>query len=288
MIKKVLSSELLKRFLILFVCVEILCFLALVMNGKIQVATVLVGALSNLTNSERAEQNLSVLAENVLLDQSAQLKANDMAEKGYFAHNSPDGKRPWYWFEQVGYKYSYAGENLAVDFNESEDVVSAWMNSPTHRANIMKGAYTEVGTAIATGTYKGKEAVFVVQHYASPRYKTQTKNTVISTTTEPNKTGEVLGASTSKDEDNITGLPISKKAEYILISVLALLALFAIFFKPILRFFASHYLVSNLLLFTLVVVFAWVLFESYFIKGAEYITSSIDFLPDHTIQEVLK
>lgn len=288
MLKKILTSDIFRKVIVLSICVEAVLFLALIYQGKIQVATVLVGTLNTLTNSERESQNLSVLTGNPLLDKSAQLKANDMAEKGYFAHNGPDGRKPWYWFEQVGYKYSYAGENLAVDFNESEDVVSAWMNSPTHRANIVKGVYTEVGTAIATGTYKGKEAVFVVQHYASPRYKAQTKPALISTTTESKKTGEVLGASTSENEDNITGLPISKKAEYILISVLVLLVLFAIFFKPILRFFASHYLASNLLLFALVIAFAWVLFESYFIRGAEYITSSIDFLPDHTIQEVLK
>ena len=92
-----------------------------------------------------------------------------MSTKGYFAHNSPENKTPWFWFDQVGYKYVYAGENLAINFNDSKDVAQAWMNSPTHRDNILKAGYTEVGTALSTGMYKGKEAIFVVQLYASPK-----------------------------------------------------------------------------------------------------------------------
>jgi hypothetical protein len=96
------------------------------------------------------------------------MKANDMAEKGYFAHTSPEGKTPWYWFKQAGYDYSYAGENLAVNFFESKDVAEAWMNSPTHRANIVKKDYTEIGIAVATGMYEGRQSVFVAQLFGTP------------------------------------------------------------------------------------------------------------------------
>ena len=48
---------------------------------------------------------------------AAQAKADDMATKGYFAHTSPDGKNSWYWFKQAGYTFTYAGENLALDFS---------------------------------------------------------------------------------------------------------------------------------------------------------------------------
>ncbi len=87
-------------------------------------ASVLPGVLESITNDERTLNNVPPLSTNKLLEKAAQLKAEDMANRGYFAHNSPDGKTPWYWLEQVGYKYTHAGENLAVNFFESEDVRS--------------------------------------------------------------------------------------------------------------------------------------------------------------------
>jgi len=101
-----------------------------------------------------------------------------MAKNGYFAHTSPDGKTPWYWLEQVGYNYQYAGENLAINFSDSKDVTDAWMASPAHRANIVKGNYTDIGTGVATGLYQGQQTVFVVQDYANPLTvgQIQTKN----------------------------------------------------------------------------------------------------------------
>ncbi|OHA96565.1 MAG: hypothetical protein A3J09_01220 [Candidatus Zambryskibacteria bacterium RIFCSPLOWO2_02_FULL_51_21] len=134
----------------------------------LNVTAVLPGVLSALTNAERLENNLPELRENPLLDEAARLKAEDMARNAYFAHTSPEGKTPWYWFQKAGYSYVYAGENLAVNFIDSADVTEAWMNSPTHRANIIKGAYTEMGTGIATGVYKGNQTVFVAQVYGRP------------------------------------------------------------------------------------------------------------------------
>jgi len=124
--------------------------------------------LVNLTNQNRATAHVSELKINPLLEKAAQMKANDMASKGYFAHNTPDGKTPWYWFELAGYKYAYAGENLAVNFENSEDVETAWMNSRGHFLNIMNPKYTEIGIATSTGMYKGYQAVFVVQMFGAP------------------------------------------------------------------------------------------------------------------------
>jgi hypothetical protein len=91
-----------------------------------------------------------------------------MAEYGYFAHYSPRGVSPWYWFEQVSYSFIHAGENLAVHFTDSGEVVQAWMRSPTHRANIMNAQFTEIGIGTATGTYQGHPTVFVVQLFGAP------------------------------------------------------------------------------------------------------------------------
>ncbi|MEK7140395.1 MAG: CAP domain-containing protein [Patescibacteria group bacterium] len=131
-------------------------------------ASVLPGVLTSITNEERVENNVGLLTENDLLNKAAQLKAEDMAAKGYFAHTSPEGRTPWYWLEQVGYKYVYAGENLAVNFFESEDVSQAWMNSPTHRANIVKANYQEIGIGVANGTFEGRNTVFVAQFFGTP------------------------------------------------------------------------------------------------------------------------
>ncbi len=132
-------------------------------------AAVLPAALTALANGDRALEGLGALEEDPALDAVAQAKADDMAAKGYFAHVSPDGKTPWSWLQAAGYEYSYAGENLAVDFTDSIDVEKAWMNSPMHRANIMKKQYTRVGIAVAQGMYEGKPVTFVAQFFAAKK-----------------------------------------------------------------------------------------------------------------------
>jgi len=166
-----LREESMRRIIVLVVALELIAFIipSLVnLNLSGGMAAVLPAVLGQLTNEKRAAENLPTLVVNPLLTQAAEMKAQDMAEQGYFAHTSPEGKTPWYWIEQVGYKYQYAGENLAVNFRDSEDVTNAWLNSPTHQANIVKGNYTEMGTGVVRGMYQGKNTVFVAQVYANP------------------------------------------------------------------------------------------------------------------------
>ncbi|OHB10024.1 MAG: hypothetical protein A3H60_02920 [Candidatus Zambryskibacteria bacterium RIFCSPLOWO2_02_FULL_44_12b] len=136
-------------------------------------SAVITGVLVDLTNSNRLAQNINPLTFNPVLAEAAQLKANDMAEKSYFAHTSPEGKTPWYWFTESGYNFLYAGENLAVNFVDSEDVVLAWMNSPGHRANIVNNNFTEIGIAMASGRYNGQDSIYVVQLFGHPMPQTQ-------------------------------------------------------------------------------------------------------------------
>ncbi len=131
-------------------------------------ASIIPVALVEMTNEEREAEALGDLTRSTRLDSAAKKKAEDMASQGYFAHDSPTGVTPWHWFSEVGYEYAYAGENLAVHFSESDDVVDAWMDSPGHRANIMNGKYTEIGIGTAKGTYKGSPTVFVVQLFGTP------------------------------------------------------------------------------------------------------------------------
>lgn len=153
--------------------ISILVFFIGVLNVVIIQNTSLLSAvipdsLVVLANNNRVQNKLNSLEQNYLLQMAAQKKANDMAAKGYFAHTSPDGKSPWFWFKEVGYDFQYAGENLAVNFVDSQDVDTAWMNSPGHRANILNGKFTEIGIATAKGYYNGRETIFVVQMFGKP------------------------------------------------------------------------------------------------------------------------
>jgi hypothetical protein len=132
------------------------------------VATILPAVVISETNDARSAAALPPLTRSPLLDEAAQLKAEDMAARSYFSHNSPDGRTPWYWYREVGYQYQYAGENLAVHFTDSEAVVDAWLKSPSHRANVMNGDYTEIGIGTAKGTFEGFDTVFVVQLFGTP------------------------------------------------------------------------------------------------------------------------
>ena len=125
--------------------------------------------LLNLLNQNRQDLGLNPLKESGALDQAAYLKAQDMVKNGYFAHQSPQGISPWFWFLQAGYKYHYAGENLAVGFLDSKAVYDAWFNSPSHKENLLNSHYTEVGTAVVTG-FEGN-SILVVQEFASPLVK---------------------------------------------------------------------------------------------------------------------
>jgi len=120
------------------------------------------------TNAARAKDNLSPLTANVELTAAAQSKAEDMLANGYWSHNSPTGKTPWYFIKNSGYSYSYAGENLARGFTSGDAVLQAWLASPSHRANVLDKDYTEVGMAVKTGYMNGQATTLVVAMYGRP------------------------------------------------------------------------------------------------------------------------
>ena len=132
------------------------------------VSTVLPAVVVDLTNDERADLAAAPLQRNTLLDQAAQQKAQHMAANEYFAHFAPDGTTPWSFFKSSGYVYAHAGENLAIHFTDSTEVVEAWMQSPAHRKNIVDTKYTEIGVGTAKGTFDGYDTVYVVQLFGTP------------------------------------------------------------------------------------------------------------------------
>lgn len=190
-------------------------------------ASVLPGVVASLTNDARTADKLPELRESVVLAKGAQLKAEDMARRGYFSHNDPDGVPPWKWFKEVGYAYEYAGENLAVNFNDSDEVVDAWLDSPTHRANILKANFTEIGIGMATGTYKGRETVFVVQFFGKPAQGQGAAGGASGAGVASGDlllSGEVLGTSTMSVAERFLASPMTG-AKYAFFSLAGLLVL---------------------------------------------------------------
>jgi hypothetical protein len=120
-----------------------------------------------LTNAQRAANGLSALSENLSLDGAALAKGNDMLAKGYWAHFAPDGTSPWNFFLNFGYKYKYAGENLARDFPDAASAVSAWMNSPSHKENILNPNYREIGIGVVEGSLAGIDTTVIVEFFGA-------------------------------------------------------------------------------------------------------------------------
>jgi len=119
------------------------------------------------TNAQRAEAGLEPVKLSSTLSNAAAAKASDMFANNYWAHNSPQGKTPWDFIIGSGYTYTLAGENLAKNFQTSDGVVNAWMTSPTHKANIVKSGYRDIGFAIVNGVLNGEETTLVVQMFGA-------------------------------------------------------------------------------------------------------------------------
>lgn len=130
-----------------------------------------ISGLLDETNVQRSSEGLTGLALNTKLNSAAQAKAEDMAARNYWSHNTPEGNPPWVFFSNVGYDYKAAGENLAYGFESSNSTVIAWMNSPGHRANIMNSNFSEVGFGIVdVPNYQDAgEQTIVVAMYGAPQ-----------------------------------------------------------------------------------------------------------------------
>lgn len=162
-----LESNMLLYCVVLLMALKIATiFMSINIPQNIFFADVTKMALENFANQTRQSLGLAPLVQSQKLDQAAQLKAQNMVTNNYFAHTSPTGITPWYWFSQAGYNYKYAGENLAIGFFDSEEVFQAWLNSPSHKANIVNPNYKEVGTAVVAG-FGNNNTIVVVQDFGS-------------------------------------------------------------------------------------------------------------------------
>ena len=169
---KILQNSGLTALVGLFIVVQGLLRLAGTTNG---IGGLVLGYASNInpsqvidqTNQQRAGLGLGTLTHSDALSAAAAAKAAHMFANQYWAHIAPDGTSPWYFFKNAGYSYSVAGENLARDFGDTGSVITAWMNSPTHRDNIVNGKYREIGVAVVDGVLNGVETTLVVQMFGN-------------------------------------------------------------------------------------------------------------------------
>ncbi len=189
--------------------------------------------LYELTNFERKKNGLPPLSYSRQLSEAAQRKATDMFAKNYWAHYAPDGTTPWDFILSTGYRYEYAGENLAKNFLFSQGVVDAWMASPTHRENILRKDYTEIGFAIVNGVLNGEETTLVVQMFGKPLNYEITKNNAPAKPVlveEKNKAeiamekpqAAILAKGVSKPKINLFNLSLDINIVFLLFLVLAL------------------------------------------------------------------
>jgi len=130
-------------------------------------ANISIQEVVNLTNQKRTAAGLSALSLNQNLSNAAYTKGQDMIAKDYWAHVAPDGTQPWKFITSFGYKYRYAGENLARDFSNANDAVNAWMNSPSHRENILNPKYKEIGIGVVEGDLAGSDTTIIVQFFGA-------------------------------------------------------------------------------------------------------------------------
>ena len=107
-----------------------------------------------LVNEIRVQYGLNALTENWELSRVARYKSQDMRDRGYFSHTSPTYGSPYDMMRAFGLSWRSAGENIAYGYRAPEAVVSAWMGSSGHRANILSAKYTQIGVGyVQSGNY---------------------------------------------------------------------------------------------------------------------------------------
>lgn len=119
------------------------------------------------TNAFRRRHGLPALAVNTQLTKAAQGHSQNMATKNFYGHGGLDGSTPWDRIKAAGYSYSYAAENVAAGQPTPSEVVQAWIDSPGHRAVMLKSTAQEIGV----GYFSSDNSVYHdywTQDFATP------------------------------------------------------------------------------------------------------------------------
>jgi hypothetical protein len=127
------------------------------------------GSVISLINIERTSRGLQALSLNQKLVEAAESKVNAMALSGRLEHTTSLQGEVWRPLEAAGYNYSLVGENLGVNITDPALLVSEWMASPSHRANILNPEFEDIGVAIESGAFSGDIADYIVLYTAKPK-----------------------------------------------------------------------------------------------------------------------
>jgi uncharacterized protein YkwD len=122
-------------------------------GGDAQVASYQAQILA-LVNTQRVANKCAALTASKPLDTLAQNFSEEMAARNFFDHTDPDGKTPWDRAKALGIT-NLGGENIAMGQQTPADVMTAWMNSPGHRANILNCTYHSLGVGVHFATTGG-------------------------------------------------------------------------------------------------------------------------------------
>lgn len=215
--------------------------------------------LLSLTNKERQNAGVNSLILSDKLSEAASKKAQDMFDYNYWAHNSPTGKTPWIFIKSAGYKYVYAGENLARGFTTTDSVIKAWMASPDHRNNMLSSNYGDVGFAVSLGKINGEETVLIVGEFGNlhmPIAKGKTQE--IATAEDTSTIGKNVQAVHKQPLINTLSLSSNIYYVFIIVFIFALMLDMIIIEKKKVMRFVGHNIDHILyLLLVLILIGIW-------------------------------
>jgi len=211
---KSLHPKSLATYVFFALCIKIIATAVLffVYPDPASMARIVANEMIQFANDARIENNLPALVVNDVLVNSATQKGNDMLLREYFAHDTPDGKKPWNFINKKEYDYVFAGENLAMDFVSGVMIHEAFMKSPSHRRNILDPDYKEIGVAVVNGKMFGNDTDILVMFFGTQRHEllamenakkiTSSVSNVVETSL-PNNTASPATTPMITEEENI-------------------------------------------------------------------------------------
>lgn len=188
----------------------------------------------DLVNLERTKRGKNILKENSVLNQIAQNRLDDMKNKEYFSHISPDNKKLLDWFLDLNYQFEYAGENLAINFADAKTQNQSWLESKSHKDNILNNLFTETGVAVGEVNFKGKKMILTVQVFAKPKDFNLTNLTQPTYQMSGNFSPgglKINNVDFQLEDKKYSNLNYFSWLALILISILVLIVDFSIFYK---------------------------------------------------------
>ncbi len=194
----------------IFIKLVVTGFLFFTYPTPAELSAIISSNIVSLINQARTQAGVEPLNENSALVEYAQVKGQDMINRDYFAHDTPEGKRPWQWINRGDYDYVYAGENLAMDFTSAEMVHDAFMKSPSHRRNILNPKYKDVGISVLSGQLNGNETILLVEFFGTQRKDVSTLATAV---TAPTAADDIVNNDTTNQDTRTQGVEIAQVPE---------------------------------------------------------------------------